>query len=321
MPERILVPLDGSPLAESVLPHVIALAQIQDTQVLLLQVLEPEPKAGRFQAVDPLEWHMIKAEAEIYIQGVQMRLQKAGAQVGSEIMEGRAAECIVESARRNNVTLLTLSSHGRSGISEWNVSSVVQKVILRACKSTLIVRAYSHMEHELAALNYRRVLVPLDGSRRAECVLPMAANLARHHRASLLFAHIVRKPEMPRQMPPSDKEIELADRIVELNKREAGRYLDRLYSRLSPEGLDVQTRLLVSERVSYSLHELVERENADLVILSAHGYSGVNKWPYGSIAVSFIAYGTTPLLIVQDLSPEELANTEAEIAARQYQGH
>ena len=70
-----------------------------------------------------------------------------------------------------------------------------------------------------------------------------------------------------------------------------------------------------------SLHELVEREKADLVVLSGHGYSGRMEWPYGGVANSFVQYGTTPLLIVQDLSPEEIELTEAEAAIREIKGH
>jgi len=59
----------------------------------------------------------------------------------------------------------------------------------------------------------------------------------------------------------------------------------------------------------------------DLVLLGAHGYSGQRKWPYGSITTSFIEYGSMPLLIVQDLDPEEIELTQAEKAAAEEKGH
>jgi nucleotide-binding universal stress UspA family protein len=83
----------------------------------------------------------------------------------------------------------------------------------------------------------------------------------------------------------------------------------------------VEIRLLVTDNIAASLHGVVEDEEVDLVALSAHGYSGRAKWPYGSVALNFIAYGTTPLLIVQDLSRDELEDTEAELAARERKGH
>src|SRR5690606_31309523 len=74
--------------------------------------------------------------------------------------------------------------------------------------------------------------------------------------------------------------------------------------------------ILVSNDAALSLHELVEQRQVDLVILSAHGYSGKSRWPYGSITTSFIEYGTTPLLVVQDMQPQDLELTEAEIVVR-----
>ena len=65
----------------------------------------------------------------------------------------------------------------------------------------------------------------------------------------------------------------------------------------------------------------MQQENVDLVVLSAHGCSGRTEWPYGSLVVNFIAYGTTPLLIVQDLSPDEVEHTQAEMVTREHKGH
>jgi nucleotide-binding universal stress UspA family protein len=103
----------------------------------------------------------------------------------------------------------------------------------------------------------------------------------------------------------------LADGIVQRNRAEAIQYLDQLCSRLSGKA---QARILISEHVAASLHELVEEEKIDLVLLTAHGYSGLTRWPYGSVVSSFITYGTTPLLIVQDLPHDKIEPTWAEIA-------
>jgi nucleotide-binding universal stress UspA family protein len=281
-----------------------------------LQVLERDYEATR--PVDPLDWHIKKVEAEAYLGELAGRLHEAGLQMEHKVIEGRAAEQIIEFVRHHHIDLIILSSHGRSGLSGWNVSSVVQKIILRAYVPTMIVRAYQPVARDLTGLRYRRLLVPLDCSQRAECVLPPATTLARFHKSELLLVHVVSKPEMPRRTPPTQEDIELANRIIERNWLEASRYLKQLQSQLS---LDVQTRLLVSDDAAATLHDLVDQENVDLVVLSAHGYSGRTKWPYGSMVVNFIAYGTTPLLIVQDLTPDEVERTQAEVAAREYKGH
>jgi nucleotide-binding universal stress UspA family protein len=316
--EHILVPLDGSPLAESVLPHTVALAQTFGARVTLLQAVERGRATGLNRAIDPLNWHIRKAEAEAYLDEVAARLQAVDLRTDKVLLEGLAAERIIEFAHEQDVSLILLSSHGQSGLSEWNINSVVQKVILRAYMPVLIVRAYQPAISDLTGLRYRRLLVPLDGSQRAECALPLASTLARFYDSQLLLAHVVSRPEVPRRAPLTQEEIELVDRLTELNRREAVKYLEDLRSRLLS---DAQIRLLISEDAAAALHELVVQENVDLVLLSAHGYTGEAKWPYGSVALNFIAYGTTPLLIMQDLPKEELERTQAEISAREHKGH
>jgi len=315
---HVLVPLDGSPLAECVLPHTVAIAQAFGARVTLVRVLVRPSTTNQIRPVDPLDWHFGRAEAKAYLDELTVRLREAGVPTDNTLVEGQAAERIIEFTHGHDVNLIILSSHGRSGLSGWNVSSVVQKIILRAYVPTMIVRAYQPAARDLVGLGYRRLLVPLDCSQRAECVFPPATTLARFHKSELLLVHVVSRSEMPRRAPPTQQEVELANQITELNKLEATRYLEQLKSRLS---VDVRTRLLVSDNAAATLHDLVDQESADLVMLSAHGYSGGTKWPYGSTVVNFIAYGTTPLLIVQDLSPDEVERTKAEMFARERKGH
>jgi nucleotide-binding universal stress UspA family protein len=312
---NILVPIDRSSLAECVLPHVVAIAGAFESQVMLLHVMDSTSLARQPRAVDPLDWQIRKAEAENYLHDLALRLQTAGLPTERHIREGQAAEQIVEFARTNDVNLIILSSHGQSGLSGWNVSSVVQKIILRASTSIMVVRAYQPIPPELSGLHYRRLLIPLDGSQRAEYVLPQAATLARVHQAQIVLAYIVRRPEMPRRTPPTREDVELADQVVERNRTEAVEYLEQCKSRLPG---DVQTRVLVSEHVFSTLHELVDQEKIGLVFLSAHGYSGQTRWLYGSLVISFIVYGATPLLIVQDVPADRIQPTEAEVAAKEH---
>jgi nucleotide-binding universal stress UspA family protein len=316
--DHILIPLDGSSLAECVLPHTVALARALGAHVTLLRVLEPA-YAGHL--VDQLDWQIRKTEVETYLEEVTARLRKAGLKAERALLEGQAADHIVQFARNHNVDLIVLGSHGRSGLSGWNVSSVVQKVILRAYVPIMIIRAYQPVTGKLTEMTYRRIFVPLDGSQRAECVLPLVTNLALFYKSQLLATHVVSRPEMPRRTPLTQEEIKLSDQIISCNQRNADDYLEQIRSQLSSQAIDVQTRLIVSDDMIAELHELAEQEKADLVVLSAHGYSCKSKWPYGSLAISFITYGTSPLIVVQDVAPEEVQPTQAEIAAREHKGH
>lgn len=316
---QILTPLDGSSLAECVLPHVVSLAKVYDAQVILVQVIEC-PEATSNEPVDPLLWELCKAEAEAYLDDVKVRLEEVGVgRIATEFLEGRPASRLVEFIRDTDVDLVVLSSHGKAGLSRWNVNSVVRKIIQRAHRSTMIVRAYRAVESDtLREAHYRRLLVPLDGSQRAECALTTAVTLARFHDAQLLVGHIVERPEMPRQVPLTDEDQALIDRFVKRSKEVSEQYLDQLRARLS---LDFEAKLHVNDDVAAALHTMVEEEDVDLVVLSAHGYSGATKWPFGSVTSSLIEYGATPLLMAQDLAPHEVELTEAEKAAEESKGH
>jgi nucleotide-binding universal stress UspA family protein len=316
--KNILVPLDGSQLAECVLPHVVAMARAGDAEVTLLRVLDPASAERQPNLVDPLEWQINKAEAESYLRELANGLQaRTGIGAATVVLEGKAAESVLGFAKEQRSDLIILSSHGQSGISGWNVSSVVQKIILRVRTSILIIRAYHIEDEPVDAHRYQRMLVPLDGSPRAEFVLPAVAALARAHQSEVLAAHVIRKPELPRRIVQTQEDQELVNRLTERNREDASAYLAELAHRLDAP---ILTRLVISENVVSALHTQVEQEQADLVVLSAHGYGGDTRWPYGSVVFSFIAYGTTPLLVLQDLPPEQIEVTPAERAAREQGG-
>lgn len=316
--EHILIPLDGSSLAECVLPHGLTVARALGARASVLQVVEQAEAAGRTGAIDPLEWHYSEAQAGAYLQDVAERLRLAGLPTTQVLLQGDPAERVIDHAQAEHADLILLSSHGRSGLSGWNVSSVVQKILARAYLSILLVPAYHPTTTEISALRYERILVPLDGSQRAECVLPLAGALAAHHGSNVILAHVVRRPELPRRAPPSRDDQELANALTERNRLEASRYLEEVRSRLSQPA---EVRLLVEDHVAATLQQLALEEKVDLVLLSAHGYSGETRWPYGSLATSFILYGNTPLLIVQDLPRQAIEPTAAELAAREFGHH
>jgi nucleotide-binding universal stress UspA family protein len=304
MLNTVLVPLDGSGLAECVLPHAVAIAKAFGAQVTLLNVLEQPSEALRMPKADPLDWYLKKTEADIYLSGVKTRLEKYNLSVKEMLLEGRATEQIVELAHTSNADLLILSSHG---------GSIVQQILQRIRTSTLIIRTNQPNTVQISDLRYRRLLVPLDGSRRAGATLPMATALAQAHQAELLLVHVVNKPEMARHMPLTLEDEELTNRFVERNREEGTKYLEHLQAHLTAH---VQTHLLVSDNVAATIQGFSEQEQIDLLILSAHGYSGEAKWPYGGVTNRFITDGTMPLLIVQDLPHESPETAQDNVTAR-----
>ncbi len=131
MYKRILVPLDGSPLAESVVPHALALAKALDVEIVLLRVtVNP---AAEFSFSDPgLASNLIQEleqESKTYIKAMCTKLEKGGVRVTYLLREGAVAETIIEAAETMQVDLIAMSTHGRSGIPRWLLGSVADQVL------------------------------------------------------------------------------------------------------------------------------------------------------------------------------------------------
>lgn len=304
----ILVPLDGSQLAECVIPHAAAMARSFDAEITLLRMLEKNQNGTPAQLFDLLNWQINKTKAALYLEKTKARLLESGLRVQAVVLDGLVAEGITEYAQKLGMKLIVLSSHGHSGLTQWGISSTAQKVILSAPTSLLIVRARQFVTQpgELTETPvYQHILVPLDGSQRAENVLPIITQLAHFHKLQVHLVQVVKTPEMARQLPPAPEDIDLANQVVARNREEAGHYLEQVKSRSYLEGIAVQTHLITSDNAAAALHQLGEQENIDLVTLSAHGYTGNLQWPYGSMVNNFILYGKAPLLIVQDLPAKQ----------------
>jgi len=321
--DLILVPLDGSQLAECVLPHTLAVAHAFDAETTLLRILEKNQAGVSAQFFDLLNWQINKTKALLYLETIQAQFQASGLQAETMVLEGLVAEGITEYAQNQGMKLIILSSHGRHGLTQWGISSITQKIILSAQTSLLIIRAdqrYTQAGESSENSIYQRILVPLDGSQRAENVLPIITQLSHFHKSQIHLVQVVQTPEMARQLPPAREDIDLSTQVVARNREEAGHYLEQLKSRSYPEGITVQTHLITSDNAAVALHQLEEQEHIDMVTLSAHGYSGNHQWPYGSMVNNFIMYGKAHLLIVQDL-PAKQESTHLEFSSRERAEH
>jgi nucleotide-binding universal stress UspA family protein len=132
--KRILVPLDGSPLAEAVLPHVEALAPRIEAEIVLIQVL---PATGVLAEIAQREEETTRS----YLERVVKRLQAEGLQARFTIRYGESASEILDYAEVNDVDLIATSTHGRSGISRWVFGSIAEKILRGTNIPILLVRA------------------------------------------------------------------------------------------------------------------------------------------------------------------------------------
>ena len=319
MINHILVPLDGSTLAECVLPHVKALAPVTNARVTLIYVLEHPDNRNGSPPIDPLGWHMQKQEAQKYLEEKVEQLQKDGLEVTLVSIEGKAAESIIDYARANDVDLIALSTHGRTGLSGWNVSSVVQKVLLRAYRSILLVRAYS--PDNSLEISYKRLFVASDCSARGEYILPFAISLAQYYHSQVILGTVIETPMVIQRRPLADEELNLARQLSEINQKTAAHCHDQIKTQLVLKGINVESHINVADHATGALHDMVDQVEADLVMLVAHGDTGERRWPYGSITTSLIAHGNAPLMIIQDLTENDVSPTVAEQAITETRGH
>jgi len=185
METQILVPLDGSRLAEQALRCAMTLAQGLPAEVVLFRavsipsdVQEALDRAGLNPG--PLIEHL-EAEADDYLTAIARFVQKTGLSVCHVVQGGLAADAIVDYVDHMDVPLIVMASHGYTGIKRWTHGSVAERVLQSASVPVLLVRAKEGVSKRIPAeeMPCRRILVPLDGSKLAEQVLPAVTPIAK----------------------------------------------------------------------------------------------------------------------------------------------
>jgi nucleotide-binding universal stress UspA family protein len=151
MYKKIMVPLDGSELAECVLPHLEAVARgCQIATIVIVRVVDPDLPPASFIAggefgLYKTDWDQLRkhreGEAENYLKELQSRLNYSWVKVQSQVLVGKVAETLADYATHNGVDLILIASHGRSGISRWVMGSVADRLVRSACVPVLMVRA------------------------------------------------------------------------------------------------------------------------------------------------------------------------------------
>ena len=145
---KILVPLDGSELAECVLPQVEAITTgCQVSTVVFVRVAEPIdlPEGETRMALPEEQWKQIEADrkldAQNYLANLVERLDFKGAQLETQVLSGKAADTLADYADGNDFDLIVIATHGRSGVSRWVWGSVADRILHSACVPVLMVRA------------------------------------------------------------------------------------------------------------------------------------------------------------------------------------
>jgi len=248
--KRILVPLDGSHRSASILPYLETLLASQDANVTLVRVA-PNGPMGRAH------------EAYSYLNRVAEGLRAKGAVVDIHVLTGKPGPALVEMASRGGFSLVVMCSRGKAGLKRLLLGSVAEEVLRRSPVPVLIVHPRSDAAEKP---KMKRILVPLDGSHRSAAILPPAAALAKATGARLIFTTVV-EPNAREEIP------------VEVLAKNLFREQKELLRQGIPTELIIRYGNPANEILS-----LGEVQGADLVALSTHGRTGLERARFGSVA-------------------------------------
>ena len=285
MYNKILVPLDGSKLAEQVLPYARLLADAYGAVMTLLMVADPNARPP----------FSMRQAAGDYLKYMAASLQPLSVKSVEKI--GRPAEVIVDSAKEGADCLIAMATHGVTGLRRWFMGSVASKVAQSAANPLLLIRP---VEDGLppASITLKQVIVPLDGSGLAEKVLPHVASLARKLKLEVL---LVRAYELPLDayvvangmidQGPAQFHREL--------RAECERYLEGKVAGLRADGYDPVSATILEGDAAHEIVDLTAATPQSLIAMSTHGRSGVGRWVLGSVAEKIVQHSRAPVLLIR----------------------
>lgn len=299
---HFLVPLDGSHLAEAILPVTRYLAERLNARVTLLHVVEPAPPATIHG-----EAHLLNAaDAEQYLARLAGDMAPSGVAVAWHVdvaAGGDVPKAIFSHGQELAADLIILTDHGRSGLKSVLVGGIAQQV-LQSGKIPVMLGKAARGDAP-GGFECRHILLPLDGSALYEQALPPAVEIARACGAALELLIVV--PTLDTLSPersaagtilPSSTRA-----ILDLSQNDATDYLDRQVTALREAGIQAHGQVLRG-KVSTGILEAAERLPADLIVMATHGRAGLDAFWSGSVAPNVVNRTAMPVLLLRVEGPE-----------------
>ena len=297
---RMLIPLDGSKLAENVLPYARALAGALDLRIDLLSVVDTmdfarTTHAGHVRDFDPIIEAAVR-EGEQYLENVARSF--TGKTVDNCVVEqGQADQIIIEKAARDKETLIGMATRGRSGIHRWLMGSVAEKVLRGATNPLLLVRGDEEGKSDGVA-TLKSIVVPLDGSKLAEIALPRAVDLAKKLGLEIVLTRAYQIPLSTYGVADAVY-IPNPNALMNVVKEEAGAYLETKVNELRQNGVEKVSSILLLGSGADEIIDLARTTPDNLIAMSTHGRSGVKRWALGSVTEKVVRHSGDPVLVVR----------------------
>ncbi len=281
MLERILVPLDGSEVAEAILGQVCRLLRLKDASVVLFEAV-PVPVQPGVEFAPLLS--DLKAEAERYIAALVGQLAKEGVKARGVVRVGGEATAILDAAKEEKASLIAMATHGRSGFSRFVFGSVAEKVLRASDVPVLLVRSYKASgvgadRTPVQEIPFKKILVPIDGSDKSLSILPHVKAFAKSVGASVLVLGVVE--------PTSEGKAGEGEPLVRIAVKD-----------LAQAGIPVDPVVRLGDPASEIL-DATKRHDVDLLAMSTHGRSGPSRWVMGSVTEKVLRSATVPMLVVR----------------------
>lgn len=285
MLHKILVPLDGSELAERALVAATALAEPNAAKLLLVRAAMSHTLAG----VDGQERRVgAIQEAEAYLARVRADLVERGLTVDTVVPYGPAADCIADQARLQSADLILMSTHGRTGPARLLFGSVAEAVVARSSVPVMLERAWRPLVHPPRFGPGSALVVLLDGSPFAESAIEYALRLAASVRSRLDLV----------QVTGIRDEIDAADAYLNgVRARIADRY----------PSVSVATNVRCADDAPGEIERLLTEAQPALAVMATHGRTGLRRSLLGSVAGHVLRNAVAPLVLVRPMTADELA--------------
>ena len=300
MYKKILVPLDGSPLSEAIIPYSVSFSKALKVPVELLLVIVPEtvtefcdPKVRRsFESVAT----GMKQGGLDFLNKIAQNFSELG-DVTCTVEVGDPADIIVDRGAVKKDTLITMATHGRSGAGRWLLGSVADKVLHASSQHLLFVRPGKEGKKD-KQLSWTSVVVPLDGSGLAESVLPYAAALAKEMNLEVILVRVYQSWE-PLFSLEGQAYIPSVRVEADQSREEAKRYLEDRVEQLRWDGIENASYLLVQGDPASEIIDLARDVQDNLIAICTHGRSGVKRWVLGSVTDRVVCQSGDPVLVVR----------------------
>ncbi len=283
---RILVPLDGSALAERALPIAERLARATGATLALARVVPTTTWA--FAVPDGLTppdayQQLLEGEERVaieYLEHLAERLRTGRLNVQIFVLRGEPATTIIDLEQRVQAAYVVMATHGRSGMARFALGSVADRLVRGGHAPVLLVRPFGTEQY---GERMERVLVPLDGSPLAELALPALMPLVGRVIHQITLAQVV------------DADTHCTDEA----SRARG-YLEDLRARLEKQLADRGCTVRCAVLRGAAAEEIVQvaQQDCDLITMTTRGHSGARRWAFGSVA-DRVLHGTyVPLLLI-----------------------